>query len=114
MAKRFLGMHVGFSTTPPATSMFDIYKNLWEIIAIIGTPSCVQFDIIFIASCIVTECKECVCVASGDLIQLSDGPGGKSVSQSGGTVHKQPCGTCWTAEGQMGDDRNEQGHKRCQ
>lgn len=52
-----------------------------------------------------------MCVASGDLIQLSDGPGGKSVSQSGGAMHKQPCGTCWTAEGQMGDGRDEQGRK---
>lgn len=64
------------------------------------------------------ECKVCVCTLNwqlrgivGDLIQLRDGPGGKSVSQSGGAMHNQPCGTCWTVEGQMGDGSEEQGHK---
>lgn len=124
--QRVIGMHVGFSAILTSlcryTSQF-VWNNRNSIIIV----HYVHCNAAYHCWCSLVHSDNewgvrsvcvCVCSIAGSFVGLldtwfSDGPGGKSVSQSGGTVHKQPCGTCWTVEGQMGGGRDEHGRKRC-
>lgn len=120
--QRVIGMHVGFSGIL-ASPCWYIYQNLCAVIVIIEPVSSryimVHCDTAYHCRCsLVSECKGCVCTVAGRYVGLLEtwfswamALGENLFLNLEVRVHNQPCGTCWTAEGQMGDGRDEQGRK---